>query len=99
MRTNIEHGESLAVSAEHSGMFTPLVLQMFSIGEETGDVDRLMDEVGEFYEAELDYQLRQLSSAIEPILISIVAALVLVLALGVFLPMWEISQIAIGGTG
>jgi MSHA biogenesis protein MshG len=95
MRTNIEHGDTLTNSARISGMFTPLVLQMMSIGEETGDLDRLLDEVADFYEQEVDYDLKKLSEAIEPILISIVAVMVLILALGVFLPMWDISRVAI----
>jgi MSHA biogenesis protein MshG len=54
-------------------------------------VDRLLDEVADFYEEEVDYELKQLSDAIEPILLIFLGALVLVLALGVFLPVWELS--------
>ena len=96
MRKNIEHGESLTNAARYCGMFSPLVLQMMSIGEETGEVDRLLDEVSDFYEQELDYDLKKLSEAIEPIMIAIVAVMVLILALGVFLPMWDISRVALG---
>ena len=95
IRSNVEHGDSLTNSAKLSGMFTPLVLQMIAIGEETGDLDRLLDEVADFYEREIDYELKKLSEAIEPILITIVAAMVLILALGVFLPMWDISKVAL----
>ena len=70
-------------------MFTPLVLQMISVGEETGRVDELLGEAAEFYEREVDYDLKSLTSKIEPILIMIVAAMVLVLALGIFTPMWN----------
>jgi len=62
-----------------------------SVGEETGAVDRLLDEVADFYEEEVDYELNQLSDAIEPILLVFLGALVLLLALGVFLPVWELS--------
>ena len=95
IRGLIERGESLTVAAEKIKLFTTLVMQMLSIGEQTGELDRLLDEVADFYEEELDYELAKLSSAIEPILISIVAAMVLVLALGIFLPMWDISSAAI----
>ena len=64
---------------------------MMSVGEETGSVDRLLDEVADFYEEEVDYELKQLSDAIEPILLVFLGALVLLLALGVFLPVWELS--------
>jgi MSHA biogenesis protein MshG len=89
MRKNIEKGESLSRVASSSKLFTPLVLQMINVGEETGRVDELLAEVAEFYEREVDYDLKSLTSNIEPILISIVAGMVLVLALGIFTPMWD----------
>lgn len=52
--------------------------------------------MADFYEQELDYDLKRLGDAIEPIMISVIAGLVLILALGVFLPMWDISQVALG---
>ncbi|RLA05823.1 MAG: type II secretion system F family protein [Gammaproteobacteria bacterium] len=92
MRGQIERGESLTQAASNSGMFTPLVLQMLSVGEETGALDSLMDQVADFYEEEVDYDLKQLSDAIEPILIVVMGAMVLVVALGVFLPMWDLAS-------
>lgn len=89
MRKNIEKGESLSRVAHNSQLFTPLVLQMINVGEETGRVDELLSEAAEFYEREVDYDLKSLTSKIEPILISIVAGMVLVLALGIFTPMWD----------
>lgn len=96
MRTDIEKGESLTASAKNTGLFTELVLQMMLIGEETGETDRLFDEVGSFYEQEVDFEVERLGASIEPILISIISVIVLVLALGVFLPMWNLSQISMG---
>ncbi|SET64131.1 type II secretion system F family protein [Thalassotalea agarivorans] len=92
MRAAIEGGESLLRVAISSTLFTPLVLQMISVGEETGRVDELLEEVGEYYEREVDYDLSTLTAKIEPILIVVVAAMVLVLALGVFLPMWDMAS-------
>ncbi len=97
MRTGIERGESLTRTAAITGMFTPIVLQMLAIGEETGSVDTLLEEVADFYEREVDYDLRNLSAVIEPILIVALGIMVLVLALGVFLPMWEMMSVARGG--
>jgi len=91
MREGVERGESLHRTAQHSGMFTPLVLQMIAVGEETGAVDELLGEVAEFYDAEVEYDLKQMSDAIEPILIVFIAGLVLILALGVFLPIWDLN--------
>jgi MSHA biogenesis protein MshG len=97
MREGVERGEALTRTASASGLFTPLVLQMMAVGEETGALDDLFVEVADFYEQEVDYDLKQLASAIEPILIVAMGAMVLVLALGVFLPMWELGSVAKGG--
>ncbi|TBU99945.1 MSHA biogenesis protein MshG [Stutzerimonas kirkiae] len=96
MRESVERGESLTRSASNSGLFTPLVLQMMAVGEETGALDDLFVEVADFYEQEVDYDLKQLADAIEPILIVAMGIMVLVLALGVFLPMWELGAAAQG---
>lgn len=96
MYRGIERGERLTSTASATGMFTPLVLQMMSVGEETGSVDTLLNDVADFYEEEIDYELKQLADSIEPILLVFLGGLVLVLALGVFLPIWDLSG-AMGG--
>ncbi|QKE65511.1 type II secretion system F family protein [Aquipseudomonas campi] len=97
MREGVERGEALTSTASTSGLFTPLVLQMMAVGEETGALDDLFVEVADFYEQEVDYDLKQLADAIEPILIVAMGIMVLVLALGVFLPMWDLASVAKGG--
>jgi MSHA biogenesis protein MshG len=92
MRNHLERGETLTRSAASLHIFTPLVLQMLSVGEETGSVDAMLNEVADFYEREVEYELKNLTSAIEPILIVVIGIMVLVLALGVFLPMWNLSS-------
>lgn len=92
MRENIERGESLSRVSHASGMFTPMVMQMVRVGEETGQVDELLVEVSEFYEREVDYDLKSLTAKIEPILIVVVAVMVLILALGIFMPMWDMMN-------
>lgn len=92
MRSSIESGESLLRSAVTSTLFTPLVLQMIAVGEETGRVDELLGEVGDYYEREVDYELSTLTARIEPIMIAIVASMVLILALGIFTPMWDMMS-------
>lgn len=96
MRDGVERGESISRCATASGVFTPIVLQMIAVGEETGELDTLMTEIAQMYERETDYAIKGLSSAIEPLLLVIIGALVLVLALGVFLPLWNLSQAAMG---
>ena len=92
MRQSIESGESLLRSAVSSALFTPLVLQMVAVGEETGRVDELLAEVGDYYEREVDYDLSTLTARIEPLLLVVVAVMVLVLALGIFTPMWDMAS-------
>jgi MSHA biogenesis protein MshG len=94
MQDGISRGESLYKTAVKSGMFSPLVLQMIAVGEESGNVDELMQEVADFYDSEVEYDLKKLGSAIEPILIVFIAGMVLVLALGVFLPIWDLASAA-----
>ena len=92
MGEGISKGESLYLTALKSGMFSPLVLQMIAVGEESGNVDGLLQEVADFYDAEVEYDLKRLGSAIEPVLIVFIAGMVLILALGVFLPIWDLSR-------
>lgn len=92
MRDAISRGESLYNAALATNMFSPLVLQMISVGEESGTIDELLQEVADFYDAEVEYDLKRLGEAIEPILIMIIAGMVLVLALGIFLPIWDLSS-------
>lgn len=97
MRNGVERGDTLTRTAAATEMFTPLVIQMLTVGEETGNVDEMLTEVADFYDREVDYDVKNLTSAIEPILIVFIGAMVLVLALGVFLPMWDLAGAAKGG--
>jgi MSHA biogenesis protein MshG len=92
MRIGIERGDSISRMAKTTGLFTPLVVQMIATGEETGNISDMLLEVADFYEMEVDAALKNLASAIEPILIGIIGVMVLVLALGIFLPMWDLSS-------
>ena len=96
MRDGVERGESVLRTAVTTGVFTPVVLQMIAVGDETGELDGLMQEIAEMYEREVEYELKTLSSQIEPILIVFLAILVLVLALGVLLPIWGLGKAVLG---
>jgi MSHA biogenesis protein MshG len=99
MRDGIERGESISRCAAATGVFTPVVLQMINVGEETGELDNLLFEIAAMYERDTDYSIKGLSAAIEPILLGVIAVLVLLLALGVFLPLWNMGQAAMGKGG
>ena len=92
MRDGVERGDSLYNTARREGLFPLTVLQMIEVGEETGAVDEMMEQVAEFYEREVDLKIDNLSSLIEPVLIAVIGAMVLLLALGIFLPMWDMAR-------
>ena len=95
MRENVERGESLLRASINASIFTPVVLQMVAVGEESGAVDDMMNEVGDMYRQEVEYELKTLGQQIEPILIVMLGIMVLILALGIFLPMWDLGRVAI----
>lgn len=99
MRDGIERGESISRCAAASGVFTPVVLQMIAVGEETGELDNLLFEIADMYERETDYSIKGLSAAIEPIMLAVIGVLVLLLALGIFLPLWNMGSAAMGRGG
>ncbi|TFW22396.1 type II secretion system F family protein [Duganella callida] len=95
MRDGVERGESILRTAAAANVFTPIVLQMIAVGEESGSIDDLMDEIAQMYEREVDYELKTLSAQIEPILIVFLGIMVLILALGIFLPIWDLGKAAL----
>ncbi len=95
MRAGVERGDSVLRTASNSAIFTPVVLQMVMVGEESGSLDDMMHEVAEIYQREVEYELKTLGAQIEPILILCLGVLVLILALGVFLPIWDLGQAAL----
>jgi MSHA biogenesis protein MshG len=94
MRNSVERGESVLRSAIATHAFTPVVLQMIAVGEESGSLDEMMEEIAGMYQSEVEYELKTLSQQIEPILIVMLAILVLILALGIFLPLWDLGKVA-----
>lgn len=99
MRDGVERGESVLRTAVTTGIFTPIVIQMIAVGEESGDLDELLAEVADMYQREVEYELKNLSAQIEPILIIMLGILVTILALGVFLPIWDLGQAAMSNRG
>jgi len=93
MRDGVERGESVLRTATASAIFTPVVLEMISVGEETGELDDLMGEVADMYEREVDYDIKNLAANIEPILTIALGVMVLILALGVLLPIWSLGSV------
>ncbi len=94
MRAGITRGESMLRIAQESGIFKPMELQMIAVGEATGELENMMSQVAQMYQEELHYEVSRLGDAIEPILLAVMGALVLVLMLGIFLPLWDLGQLA-----
>jgi MSHA biogenesis protein MshG len=92
MRTGVERGESILRTATNTGVFNPLVLQMIAIGEESGALDDLMEEIADMYQSDVEYEIKNLGAKIEPIMIVFLGILVLILALGIFLPIWDLGK-------
>lgn len=94
LKQGIEQGQSVAQMSMRLRVFPPLVQQMLAVGEETGQLDDLLLDIADFYDKEVQYQLRVLSARLEPILLMLVSILVLILAMGIFLPMWNLLDLA-----
>jgi len=94
MRDAVSHGDSLLRAFLASGIFSPVELQMISVGEETGDIETMVQQLATLYQDEVEYEASQLAETLEPILLVFMAALVLLLLLGIFLPMWNMTQMA-----
>jgi type II secretory pathway component PulF len=93
LRDRLREGKNLHEPMEASGLFPPLVVQMMAVGEETGNIDSMLAKVSDYYDKDVDYALRNLSTMIEPILLLVIGGMVLFLALGIFLPMWNLISL------
>lgn len=98
MRAGVERGESILRTATNTGVFNPLVLQMIAVGEESGALDDLMEEIADMYQRDVEYEIKNLGSKIEPIMIVFLGILVLILALGIFLPIWDLGKASMHNT-
>ena len=92
MRHDLARGSSISAAARNMGVLPPTLMQLFTIGEESGSLEELMSEIAVHYQTEVDYAIKSLSATLEPILIWFLGMGVLVLALGVFMPMWDLGK-------
>ncbi len=91
---NIGRGVGLAEAIEQSGLFENMSIQMIKAGESSGQLDAMLDKVSGYYNMKFQNLIDNLSSYIEPIMIALIAGLVLLLALGIFMPMWDLGKAA-----
>ena len=88
IRESVNAGKGMQGAMKASGLFPPIVTQMVSAGEESGKVDTLLIHVAQYYDEQIDYTINNMVTLIEPLLIVIMGSAVLLMALGIFMPMW-----------
>ncbi len=93
----IEKGRGISGPVKESGLFPPLVIRMIAVGEQSGSLDEMLHNVSEHYDSEVNYMIENLVSMIEPILTVTIGAMVLFLALSIFLPIWDSMDVMMGG--
>src|SRR3989338_1862760 len=89
----IGQGKGIAEPMKLSGLFPEIVVQMVKIGEETGRMNELLLNVSDYYDSQVDYTVKNLTVLIEPILIFVLGIMVLIMALGIFMPMWDLISV------
>ena len=90
LQEEITKGKSITQSFIDSKIFSPIIIQMVSVGEETGHIDEMLNKVADYFDEDLDHQLNILQASIEPILLSIIFGMVLFLALAIYLPIIDV---------
>jgi len=93
IQQKVREGSSLTDALKESKRFTPLVIQMISVGESSGTLDEMLTRVTDYYDAEVDNALKKLPTYIEPLLTLFLGGVVLLLALAVFLPWWNMASL------
>ncbi|HIE34895.1 MAG TPA: type II secretion system F family protein, partial [Campylobacterales bacterium] len=96
VKVHVERGKTLAESFKETELFENMILQMIKAGEDSGQIDDMMGKISDYYRMRFNNILDNISSYIEPILLTIIAGLVILLALGIFLPMWDMAKVVKG---
>lgn len=89
IKISVNEGKGMLAPMKASGLFPVIVTQMVAVGEETGKIDELLLHVSDYYDEQIDYTIQNLVSLIEPILIFVLGIAVLFMALGIFMPLWN----------
>ncbi len=92
VKVEIQRGTSLTEAFKKTELFEGMLIQMIKAGEQGGALDQMLDKVSDYYKAKFNHIIDNLSSYIEPILIGFIAGMVLMMALGIFLPMWDMAS-------
>ncbi len=90
---SVRQGQGLTEPMRLAGIFPPIVLQMVSVGEETGKLDELLYKVSDYFDQQSDYNIKNLTVLIEPLFVVVLGVMVLIMALAIFLPMWNLTAL------
>lgn len=93
VRESIREGESISTPMDESGLFPPMVTQMIAVGEETGNLDAMLDKIAEFYDMEVEATLDALTSLLEPLLMVVIGAMVGFIVIAMFMPMFQLINV------
>lgn len=94
IQSDVTRGESITSSFKNSKIFSSIIIQMVSVGEETGHIDEMLAKVSDYFDEDLDHQLSTLQASIEPVLLTIIFGMVLFLALAIYLPVIDVINFA-----
>ncbi len=93
IRLAISAGSSLVEPFKASGLFSPMVVQMVSIGEKSGSIDKMLEEISKFYDPEIEYTIKNLTSLLEPFMLLSMGLMVAFIALSVLLPIFNLMKV------
>ncbi len=96
-RASIREGETVSAPLKAAGVFPPMVVQMISVGEQTGALDEMLTKIAVFYEAEVDTAVDTLTSIIEPVMIVVMGGIVGGMVVSMYLPMFKLISVVAGG--
>jgi type IV pilus assembly protein PilC len=94
IKDRLAEGRGIAQPLSEAGYFTPMLINMVAIGEESGNLEDMLQDVAAHYDTEVEYSMKKLSEAIGPLLTVGLAAVVGFFALAIFLPMWDLTLMA-----
>jgi len=99
IRDSARQGRGIVQPMQVSRIFPPVVIQMVSVGEQTGKMEEMLTKVSEYYDQEVEYSIRNLSTSLEPLLLALIGGVVLFLALAILMPWWNLINVFKGGGG
>jgi type IV pilus assembly protein PilC len=94
VKNNVKEGEGIAVPLTKSGVFPPMVTRMIAIGEKSGQLEKMLTKISEFYDDQVDAAVAGLTSIIEPLIIGVLGIVIGFIVIALFMPIMQISQLA-----